>query len=161
MKYLVLILIILPSCLKAQEISFTLDIPADSFLMHNAIELSYSLKNIKGWNMHVEEFEDFDILSGPNYSSNFSMINGEVSQSQGMTFFILPNDSGQAIIPGAQVETEEGILKLEAIEVVILANPEEKEMNYRLQHSTDMDFNFDLRSPAPKKKKPKGKVYKI
>ena len=161
MKNILFILLTIPIWTQAQDVAFNLRIPADSFLMHNVIEISYTLNNTQGWNMTVSDFEDFQILSGPNFSSNFSMINGETKQSQSMTYFIRPVETGVAVIPGAQVDTDNGTLEAPPVEVYILSNPEEKKMDYRLQQSSGMDFNFDLRAPAPKKKKRKGKVYKI
>lgn len=157
------------SLVFAQDAKFSVSVSSDSILLGNYVKVTFSLKNAKGDNFQSPEFEGFQIVSGPNMSSNFSMINGEVSQSVSYTYYIEPKNIGNHFIQPASIETENHVLETLPIEVMvvpnpdgIIQNPEETEDRFN-KFDPFQDFpSFEKTPPTtPKKKKKKRKTYRI
>lgn len=151
----------------AQEANFGVQISSDSVLMGNYLKVTFSVENAKVTDFSAPEFEGFTIASGPNMSSSFSMINGEVSQSASYTYYLEPIDIGNYYIAPASVQIEEGVLETEPLEVIVLANPDGiiQQQEERSHPRMDLFRNFPPQrdnTPLPsEKKKKKRKVYKL
>ncbi|MCB0589617.1 MAG: BatD family protein [Phaeodactylibacter sp.] len=165
------------SLLSAQEdMAFKVEVSSDSILMGNYFKVSFSLESTGGDNFQPPLFEGFDIMSGPNYSSSISMINGEVSQRISYTYYLRPRDVGNYYIEPASIAVGEKILETTPVPVIVVPNPdgviqepEEKQefpgfnQDFWDRHAFPQPF-LQPDNPAPQPEKPmkrKRKTYKI
>jgi len=130
MKKSVLILFMFYSaCLIAQqEGSFTMTISSDTVLMGNTIQLSYSVENLEG-QFIAPDLSDFRVVSGPNVSSQFSSVNGKVTQSSSYSYHLLPLSPGVATIGSAELKSNESV-SLDGANIAVLDNPHGLEQQY-------------------------------
>lgn len=110
--------------LAQEDAKFSVKVSMDSILYGNYFQVVFSLENAKGQDFQAPAFEDFYVKSGPNMSSSFSMINGEVSQSISYTFYLEPKDVGNYYIQPASIAVGESMLETEPIEIMVVPNPE-------------------------------------
>ena len=75
-----------------QEARFSVEVSTDSILLGNFIEVKFILENAKAGNFTPPEFEDFQVVGGPNHASSYSMINGETTQSTTISYYLEPKD---------------------------------------------------------------------
>ncbi len=148
----------------AQEANFSVEISSDSVLMGHHLKVTFAIENGKANDFSAPEFEGFSVVSGPNMSSSFSMINGDVSQSVSYTYYLTPIEIGNYYIAPASVEVEDKILETQPLEVLVLPNPEGIQQGPMQEGSRRMDlfkdfppFRDDTPLPAEKKKKKKEK----
>lgn len=150
----------------AQEVNFNVQISSDSLLMGNRLKVTFSIENGKASDFSAPEFEGFVVVNGPNMSSNFSMINGEVTQQMSYSYYLEPIDIGNYYIAPASVQVEDKVLETQPLEVIVLANPDGI-IQEQEQDSEQLDFfrsfppQWEQTPVKPKKKKKKRKVYKL
>ena len=154
---------------------FKVEVSSDSVLVGNYMEVTFTLENANMEDFQAPTFEGFQIISGPNQSSSFSMVNGKVSQKASYSYYLEPKDIGNYYIPPASVSTGEQVLETMPIEILVAPNPDGIIQNpARQQNQLGNDFfdrndffsrDFFGTPPAkqvPKKKtKKKRKVYKL
>lgn len=152
------------------EARFTVEVSSDSVLLGNYVKVTFTLENAKGSDFEAPPFSDFRVISGPNYASNFSMINGEVSQSVSYTFQLEPKDIGNFYLDPASIRVDDDVLETEPVEILVVPNPD----GIIEQPQNGLQFQFDWgrfrRFETPDtlqekqqqlKMKKKRKVYKI
>lgn len=110
--------------LAQENAKFSVKVSMDSVLYGNYFQVVFSLENAKGQDFQAPSFEDFVVKSGPNMSSSFSMVNGDVSQSISYTFYLEPKDIGNYYIQPASIAVGESMLETEPIEIMVVPNPE-------------------------------------
>jgi hypothetical protein len=110
--------------LFAQDASFTATLNAKQVESGKVIRIDFTIKNTKG-EFEAPDFTPFKIVGGPNQSSSFSMINGEVSQKYTYSYFLQAPEAGIYVIPEAFLHTEEQTLHTQAMEVVVLGDGEQ------------------------------------
>lgn len=146
----------------AQSASFKVQLSTDSLLLGNYTEVSFTLENANGRNFQAPSFEGFQIVGGPNQSSSFSMVNGAVSQSLSYTYYIEPLEIGNYYIEPASIETDEGILETQPIEVIVVPNPDGiQQRPERKSRSLDLFKPLTPVEPTPKKPRKKRRIYRI
>ncbi len=118
-----LVLLLLSMLSYAQEVVFKQELSYDTLLMGNVLEIKYSIENANG-DFQAPEFSDFTIISGPNVSSQFSMINGSVTQSASYSYFLRPNVEGLITIESATLENGENLWSTDPINIVVQPNPD-------------------------------------
>ncbi len=109
--------------ISAQDIVFKQELTQDTILWGNIIQLRYSVENVAG-DFEAPSFEGFHVVSGPNVSSSFSMINGRVSQSASYTYYLRPISEGIHQIDAAYLKNGDSSWSTSPIEIVVLPNPE-------------------------------------
>lgn len=110
--------------LAQENAKFSVKVSMDSVLYGNYFQVVFSLENAKGQDFQAPAFEDFIVKSGPNMSSSFSMINGDVTQSISYTFYLEPKDIGNYYIQPASIAVGESMMETEPIEIMVVPNPE-------------------------------------
>lgn len=173
MKNIIILLLLFTAVnLRAQAEKFTVTVSTDSILMDNYFQVSFQLENAQGNDFQAPTFEAFEVVSGPNVSSSFSMVNGVTTQSVTYTFHLRPCDIGNYFIQPATVKVGENYLETAPIEVLVMPNPDgiiqqpKREENRRAFGGFDLfdssDFlKKDKPQPAPQPKKKKRKTYKM
>jgi hypothetical protein len=148
----------------AQEkpVQFTVEVSTDSILMSNYFEVKFILENANGQNFEAPDFsQHFHVVSGPNFSSSFSMVNGDMTQSMTITYYLEPRDIGAYYILPASVEANGKVLETTPKEVLVVPNPEGiRQTPPRQQHmqlfdwGSPFDGSFDFSLPQPKQLQP-------
>jgi hypothetical protein len=115
--------ILIYSSLQAQDVVFKQEISQDTILLGNVLEIRYTIENTQG-DFQAPDFDGMTVVSGPNVSSQFSMINGKVSQSSSYTYFLMPQDVGTYQIHQANLENGENTWSTEPMTIIVLPNPD-------------------------------------
>ncbi|MCB0546536.1 MAG: BatD family protein [Phaeodactylibacter sp.] len=163
--------------LSAQnDATFRVEVSSDSILMGNYFKVTFSLESAGGENFQPPIFSGFDVVSGPNYSSSFSMVNGKASQSVSYTYYLRPRDVGNYYIEPASIAVGEKVLETIPVAVTVVPNPDgviQEPEERKTLPGFDWDFwdrpsipqpflQPDAPAPQPQQqKKPKRKTYKI
>lgn len=179
--FFVFAMIAFSSFTYAQEnVKFSVEVSNDSILMGNYFKVKFSLENAKGDQFVAPIFEGFNVISGPNFSSSMSIMNGEMSQSVSYTYYLEPKDIGNFYIQPASINVGEDVLETQPLEVMVVPNPDgikqkiEEPNQYGNRFKDFWGPRFkEFRSPRmqpkdklekekePKKKKKKRKIYKM
>ena len=141
---------------------------SDTVLLGNSLMVSFELDHAWAQKFQAPLFEQFDIISGPNFSSSFSMINGKVSQQASYTFYLRPRDAGIFYIEPASVYiNDDTVMETEPVEIIVMPNPE----GIIREPEPLNEFRFKLEELPPsgeeqpgeqkKSSKKKRKTYKI
>lgn len=156
-------------CFSQNEVKFTVEVNTDSILLGNHFEVSFTLENGKGTDFRAPQFEGFNIVGGPNQSSSFSMVNGDVTQSQSYSFYLEPKDIGNYYIEPASIEVDGQIIETAPVEIIAVPNPDgikQTPKSNRKNESLFREFDFGFPTPPepptpPAMKKKKRKTYKL
>lgn len=132
---------------KAQEAKFTVEVSADSILMGNYFQVTFSIENGNAKNFEAPNFQGFAIVGGPNQSSSISIVNGVSSQSMSYTYYLEPQEEGLFYIEPANVEIDGLILETLPIAIKVAPNPEGIIQNPSQQKNRTFDSFFDFPSP--------------
>ncbi len=165
MKVLKLISFLLLSWnyLAAQTPNFSVALSTDSLLFGNYVEVKFTIENASTKHFDAPEFVGFDVISGPNVSSSYSVVNGTVSQTASYTYYLQPRNEGSIFIPAATVDLGEQILETEPVELMVYPNPDgiiQKPKQERRRLNFFEDFN-DIKPQPRKKMKKKRKTYRL
>ncbi len=142
MKRILFLLIILvwSGIIFGQKASFEVELSSDTLLAGNYMIVKFDIINTNG-DFVAPEFNDFDIISGPNTSSVFSMVNGETTQKSSYSYYLEPKREGELYIEPAYLYTEGDTLETAPLKIVVLPNPDGKKIEPQLQDQT-MQFSF-------------------
>ncbi len=160
------LLVSVPLGLLAQDNqvqAFEVQVSTDTILYGNYFEVRFTAQNISG-KFESPKFEDFDVVSGPNQSTNMTIVNGVTSQSASYSYFIEPKNTGLVIIePAYFVNDKKENYETPPIEIFCLPNPDSISKESRIEKGNRLGLNtfpFLRESPASQSKK-KLKVTKI
>ncbi len=157
------------SCFAQKAASFTVEVTTDSILMGNSFKVTFSVKNGQGVDFQLPEFADFHVVGGPNQSSSYSMVNGDVTQEMSYSFYLEPKEIGNYYIEPAGIEIDGEYYETQPMEVIVVPNPDGiKQQPERRGGETDFFRGFDFDFPTsptppepPAKKKKKRKTYRL
>ena len=167
-----LILLVSIFCFAQKETTFNVEVSTDSVLMGNHFKVSFSVENGQGVNFQLPEFADFHVVGGPNQSSSYSMVNGDVTQQMSYSFYLEPKEIGNYYIEPASIEIDDEYYETQPLEIIVVPNPNGiKQTPNQGEDRDGMDFfrGFDFgfpSTPTPpeppvKEKKKKRKTYKL
>ena len=157
-------------CFAQKEPTFEVEVSTDSILMGNHFQVTFSVKNGQGENFQLPEFSDFQVVGGPNQSSSYSVVNGNVTQALSYSFYLEPIEIGNYYIEPAGIEIDGKYYETEPIAITVVANPDGIKQQPNGGEARDdffREFNFGFPStPTPpqtpaKPKKKKRKTYKL
>lgn len=146
----------------AQEkpVKFTVEVSTDSILMDNYFEVKFTLENANGQNFEAPDFsENFNVVSGPNFSTSMSIVNGAVTQSMTIKYYLEPKDIGAYYILPASVEASGEIMETAPLEVLVVPNPDgiiqspkQNSETFRMEFGDSFNFGelfqgFDMEMP--------------
>lgn len=113
--------------------------------MDNYFEVKFILENASGQNFEAPDFsENFNVISGPNFSTSMSIVNGEVTQSMKIGYYLEPKDIGAFYILPASVEASGEIIETIPMEVLVVPNPDGIKQSPMQRGDT---FNMELGDP--------------
>ena len=121
--YLIAVQFTFTLLLFGQEVSFSSAVSADTILQGNILKVRFEIKNTEG-KFESPSFEEWNLVSGPNSSSQYSMINGHVTQSSSYEYILQAPEEGVHVIGAATLTDGEQTLSTEPLTIIILPNPE-------------------------------------
>jgi BatD DUF11 like domain len=87
--------------------------------LNEQLQITYTF-NGAGRAFHGPDLRDFNILSGPNQSSNMQYINGQFSQSISFTYYLQARKEGNYKIGPASIEAEGKRIASNVIQIVVV-----------------------------------------
>lgn len=151
-SFLILLFVFVSTFTFAQDkpVTFTVDISTDSILMDNYFQVRFTVENADGQNFEAPDFsESFDIVSGPNFSTSVSMMNGDVTQSMNITYYLRPRDVGAYYIQPASVQAQGELLETMPMEVFVHPNPDGIQQSPPMQGGFQMEFGDPFGAGSP------------
>lgn len=143
-------LCMLPQVMYSQDIIVSTDVSADTILAGERLTITFKVKGGSISDFVPPEFTGFRILAGPNVSSSFSMLNGQVSQEASYGFMLQAISIGDIEIEQAKLTVGEEVFETDAAQIHVLENPDQEIMD-----------SLDEIQPSKKKFKKKRKTFKI
>jgi len=107
-----------------ENVRFSVEVSTDSVLFGNYFQVQFHLENASGSEFSPPAFDEFEVVSGPNMSSSFSMSNGKITQSVTYTYYLKPREVGNYYIHPASIKAGYRILETDAKEVLVVPNPD-------------------------------------
>lgn len=109
--------------LRSQDMTFEVRLSRDTVYYGHSVQLSYIIENAQG-DFEAPDFDGLKVVSGPNLSSQFSMINGVVSQKSEYTYILFPVREGLVYIGEASFNNGRDLATIEPISIYVEPNPE-------------------------------------
>lgn len=91
----------------AQEVVLKATLSHDTVSVHELLTVTFELKNAKG-KIEPPEFIGFQLISGPNITTQMQIIQGSMTQSYAVSYILKPQDLGTFVIEKAHVSLEDG-----------------------------------------------------
>lgn len=160
---LLTILIASISKLKAQELEEDRYIKAfvasDTILDGNTFEFRIIIKNLKG-DFTPPQLMNFEVVGGPNISSNMQFINGHMTKELSYTYILRAKNIGELYIEESYFDMEGESLETPPIPVLVLDNPEQIRKQYSIEYNSDNSL-FSPFQIVPKEDEPAKKKRKL
>ena len=106
---------------SAQKI--TVQLSKDTLLLGNSVKLSFEIQDAKG-DFTAPDLTDLNVVSGPNVSSSYQIINGISSSKESYTYIVKPEHDGAFLIKPAYLVTEDSTIESSPLELLVLPNPD-------------------------------------
>lgn len=103
----------------AQDVRFHLEAP-DTIPPNQTFQVSFVLENARTNDFDVAEWKNFTVVSGPQTSSSFSIINGVSSQEMSYTYYLQAKKEGTFTINPATVFVDGKAIKTDWKKIVVL-----------------------------------------
>ncbi len=126
----ILFFIFLITSSYAQDVVFKVEVTSDTLYFGNTIGIKYTIENAQG-DFEPPQFNGLEVVGGPNVSSQFSMINGTVSQSSSYEYFLMPIETGSFYVDPAILKQEGSMLRSESLRIEVVDNPHGIRQDYR------------------------------
>lgn len=154
MRCFIYFFLLFSGMVHAQKLEFNVTVSSDTLLLGNYLEVKFEVTNGKG-RFTAPDFAGWNVVSGPNTSSSFSIINGDVKQSSSYSYYLEAGFEGLYQINPAQLETEDGILKTPAIQIIVLPNPEGIRQHPKNREESKYFLDEQpVKNPGKKKRQP-------
>lgn len=129
---------------KGQTENLTIKIDKDTLYIDDVIKIEFELNNLSG-QFIAPDFSGWKLISGPNLSSSFIMVNGEVTQKKTYSYIIMPETTGTLIIGSAYITSDTQEISSDSIICTIQeknvrknrTNTEPKTFQYSTDGTTD------------------------
>ena len=159
-KILILFLTISSFVLSAQ-INFEATVSKSKLALNERLRIDFVM-NQNGDNFSPPEFENFQIIGGPNQSIKTSYVNGERKFSKTYSYFLKPLKKGKLKINQASIEIDGEIYKSLQIEVLItdsVQQPSDSITQY--YNDDDIELRALISKGSPYLNEPITVVYKL
>lgn len=107
-----------------QDISIVTEISNDTILLGNTGELRFTAKNAEV-KFEGPDFDNIQIISGPNVSSSMQFVNGKMSSSISYSYIFYPNEIGEYFISPSYFSTQDTVYETPTVSIIVLPNPKE------------------------------------
>ena len=159
-KILILVLTINSFVLSAQ-VNFEATVSKSKLALNERLRIDFVM-NQNGDNFSPPEFDNFQIIGGPNQSIKTSYVNGERKFSKTYSYFLKPLKKGKLKINQASIEIDGEIYKSLQIEVLItdsVKQPSDSITQY--YNDDDIELRALISKGSPYLNEPITVVYKL
>jgi len=119
-----ILLLISITVLQAQNVKFEATVDAKKILQHSTVNVTFTIYNAKDQGFTAPSFKGFEVVGGPNQSTQMSFVNGRSTQQKGYGYSLLATNPGKYTIESAKIKVNGKILKTQPIVVeVVKADP--------------------------------------
>lgn len=124
-----LILVFCSLVVTAQDIIFYAESDARQIIAGNYFEVSFTIENGQGESFTPPEFAPLEVMSGPNRSSQMTIVNGQMSQRMTFSYGLTANTPGKYTIPPARITVKGKTYQSKPIEIEVLKGSVVKSKN--------------------------------
>jgi hypothetical protein len=126
---LILSCLIFSGSLLSQQPTLHISISRDTVLLGNAFYVQYTFDSKDG-QFIAPDIKDGDVIS-QSFSSNTSIIDGEIKALHRQKYLIQPSHTGVFIIPGTSIKTSgpTGDIEVPQVQIVVKENPNQLEID--------------------------------
>ncbi len=146
--FVVLNLIFLYMSASSQQLSIHVD--KDTMTVNEYLKVEITLNNLSG-NFETPIFSEWKLISGPNVSSNFSIINGVVNQKKSYTYLLQPKHTGIQFLEQITIRSENEVLSSTPLPIVVL----DPNVNAGRANATPKTFTYGSDEKSSPTAKPK------
>ncbi len=125
----------------AQEAKFTVEVSRNEVAVGKRFKVTFTLENANGSNFDLPQMDNFEVVSGPNVSSSFSMMNGETTQSMRYTYYMVAPNIGSFSIPSATIKVGKEKLRTEPIAIRVLEKTEKSKTDSEEEEQGEQSFD--------------------
>lgn len=87
---------------------------------NETLQIDYVIENAGSINdVQLPEFRDFNVISGPNQSSETSVVNGTTTSSFTLSFLVQPKGPGRFVIPAAAARINNKTMQTNTVNVIV------------------------------------------
>lgn len=116
--WLVVLMMWLAPLMQAQ--SFNAYVSKSKVAVGERFKLTYKLDNLPLKDFRMAPLEGFSIVGGPYQSQSTTIINGQMSQSFEVSYYLSANKTGKFTIQPASIAANNSIIKSNAIEIEVV-----------------------------------------
>ena len=132
-KFYLIWICLLPLLVKADDVKISLSVSATRISMQDFLQVQYLIENTTRVSSFIPpKFKQFQIVEGPNQTTGYNMVNGNLKEYVSFSYLLRPGKAGKWVIPGAIARVEGKNYTSNAVEVVVskgaVAAPSEESM---------------------------------
>jgi len=111
---------IVTSQLGYAQAQFTATADASEIVEGGVVDIEFALKNAEGGSFTPPSFNGFKVVSGPNQSSQMSIVNGRMTRSMSISYSLIGAKQGTFTIGPAAIQVGGKVLKSKPIKIKIM-----------------------------------------
>jgi hypothetical protein len=121
--FMVLAVTMLPQLVTAQEVQLRATVDRNSVAVNSRFEYKIEVSGASTSlpDPDFPDFSDFAVLSGPNSSTSIQFINGKMSSSKSLTFYLQPAAVGKFTIAPARVTVDGKTVQSNPVTIEVVA----------------------------------------
>lgn len=146
---LFMIIMLSPTLSSGQEASISVETSGDTLYAGIPFKLRVTLENHEG-QLVPPDIAQLKIIGGPNHSSSFSMINGQVTRSSSYTYILLAEEPGKYAL--GKASTKGGGSMLETEDIILNILPSEKGLKTEGEEWKTISGDKEKKEEKPKLK---------
>lgn len=132
-KFYLIWICLLPLLVKADDVKISLSVSATRISMQDYLQVQYLIENTTRVSSFIPpKFKQFQIVEGPNQTTGYNMVNGNLKEYVSFSYLLRPGKAGKWVIPAAIARVEGKNYTSNAVEVVVskgaVAAPSEESM---------------------------------
>lgn len=135
-----ILLLISGLSLHAQTVKFEASVDAKKILQNSTVNVTFTIYNAKDQGFTPPNFDGFQVVGGPNQSTQMSFANGRRTQQKGYGYTLLATKPGKFTIGSASIQVNGKSLKSKPISIEVV-----KEDPKSLAADPDQDFYMKAR----------------
>ena len=160
-KKILILFLAISSFVVSAQVNFEATVSKSKLALNERLRIDFVM-NQNGDNFSPPEFENFQIIGGPNQSIKTSYVNGERKFSKTYSYFLKPLKKGKLKINQASIEIDGEIYKSLQIEVLItdsVQQPSDSITQY--YNDDDIELRALISKGSPYLNEPITVVYKL
>lgn len=126
---LLLFLLLFGINLLGQAVTFYAETDARQIIAGNYFEVSFTIENAQGESFTPPDFAPFELMSGPNRSSQMSIVNGQMSQKMTFSYGLTATKPGKYTIKSAKITAGGKSYQSNPVEIEVLKGSDVKSNN--------------------------------